>query len=246
MSLPDLTWQMIYGRLAWAIVLATVLIVLVPGTWRHSRRLPLAALGVMAVLAVLPGQASPAWTLGLAFQYPSGLLTACCLLKLLDRRRGVRTVCVLPAGLAAPLAIAGAALYLDAFGLISQGYYYAGFSAAGVPILAVLASLACAVAIVRGHNRRQALPLLGAFLLFSLLRLPTGNIWDAVIDPLLWGWAVIALAADGLRRLRRRLGGDTRLAPAPGLAADLPVLRAPGIDTYSPIKEHLRGNVSSN
>ena len=239
MSLPDLTWQMIYGRLAWAIVLATVVVALAPGPWRRSRSLPLAALGIMALLAVLPGQASPAWTLGLAFQYPSGLLTACCLLKLLDRRRGVLTVCVLPAGLAVPLAIAGTALYLDAFGLISQGYYYAGFSAAGVPILAVLATIACAAAIVRGRNRRQALPLLGAFLLFSLLRLPTGNIWDAVIDPLLWGWAVAALAANGLRRLRRRpLAGDTQREPAPGLAADLPALGTAGIDTYSPNKEH--------
>ena len=108
-----------------------------------------------------------------------------------------------------------------------------------MPILAVLATIACAAAIVRGRNRRQALPLLGAFLLFSLLRLPTGNIWDAVIDPLLWGWAVAALAADGLRRLRRRpLAGDTQREPAPGLAADLPALGTAGIDTYSPNKEH--------
>ena len=238
MSLPDLTWQMVYGRLAWAIVLAAVLIALIPGPWRHSRRLPLAALGVMALLCLLPGQLSPAWTLGLAFQYPSGLLTACCLLKLLDRRRGVRAVCALPPGLAAPLAIAGAALYLDAFGLISQGYYYAGFAATGVPVLAVLASAACAAAIVRGSKRRQALPLLGAFLLFSLLRLPTGNVWDAVLDPLLWGWALSALGAAALRRLRRLPAVPaTQLEPAPGLGADLPAMRVAGIDKYSTIKE---------
>lgn len=241
MSLPDLTWQMVYGRLAWAIVLAAVLIAVVPETWRHSRRLPLAALGIMALLAFLPGQAAPAWSLGLAFQYPSGLLTACCLLKLLDRGRGAGAVCALPAGLAAPLSIAGTALYLDAFGVISQGYYYAGFAAIGAPILAVLATIGCAVAIVRGRHLRQALPLLGAFLLFSLLRLPTGNIWDALIDPLLWAWALAALATAGLRRLRRNRQPaatiDARLAPAPGLAADMPAMSAAGIDTSSTIKE---------
>ncbi|MEH6435501.1 hypothetical protein [Massilia sp. DD77] len=240
MSLPDLTWQMVYGRLAWAIVLATLLTALVPGAWRHSRRLPLAALGLMALACLLPGQSSPAWTLGLAFQYPSALLTSCCLLKLLDRRRGLRGICALPPGLAAPLAIAGAALYLDAFGVISQGYYYAGFSATAVPILAVLASAACAAAIIRGRSRRQALPLLGALLLFSLLRLPTGNVWDAVLDPILWGWALVALATAALRRMRRLPAvHDTQPEPAP-------VLSVAGVDPYSTIKEQVSGKVSGN
>jgi hypothetical protein len=29
---------------------------------------------------------------------------------------------------------------------------------------------------------------------FMLARLPTGNLWDAVLDPVLWAWAVVVCA----------------------------------------------------
>ncbi|KAF1048185.1 MAG: hypothetical protein GAK34_02165 [Delftia tsuruhatensis] len=72
----------------------------------------------------LPGPASAAWHLGLAFQYPSGLLCGLCLVFLLP----------LPA--AAVLAALGTALYLDAFGLLAGGSYYAGFGPTAAPLLA--------------------------------------------------------------------------------------------------------------
>jgi hypothetical protein len=239
MSLPDFAWQVVYGRLAWAVVLASVLVALFPGPWRRRRGLPVALLAASLVLMLLPGQASPAYWLVLAFQYPSALLAACCLLKLVDGPQGGHALGVLPPGLAGALAVGGAALYLDGFGLLSQGYYYAGFSATGVPLLTVAASLACAWAIARGRHRRQAIALLGALALFAVLRLPTGNLWDALIDPLLWAWAVFALARAGLRKLRR-----APAAPVPPLeaATALPVLGVAGADTYSTSKEQVSGN----
>ncbi len=50
--------------------------------------------------------------------------------------------------------------------------------------------------------RQRAMPALwiAVLLLYILLRLPTGNAWDAVLDPVLWVW----LQMDALRRLRRR------------------------------------------
>lgn len=242
MSLPELAVQMVYGRLAWAVVLAAVVVAIVPGPWRSSRRLPAIAFAGCLCLMVLPGQLSAAYWLGLAFQYPSGLLAACCLLKLFDRRRGERGASVMPPGLAGALAVAGAALYLDAFGLTSQGYYYAGFGATGVPVLVVLASAACAFAIVRGRGLRQAVPLLGAVLLFSLLRLPTGNFWDAILDPLLWGWALATLVRSSLRKLRRLRAADAaQLEQHPGLATELPRMGVAGIEHYSTSKEHVSG-----
>lgn len=234
MSLPDLAWQIVYGRLAWAVVLAAAVFALLPLAWRRSPRLPVLLLAASGVACALPGQASPAWSLGLAFQYPSGLLVGYCLIKLFDRRERPRGVGVLPPALAMGLALLGIALYLDTFGLIAQGYYHAGFGPAAAPLIAVLGAIACAAAIVRGHARRQAVPLLGALVLFSSLRLPTGNLWDALIDPLLWGWALVALAAAATRRLRRVPGEAAAGAQAaPGLAADLPVLRAAGAESYS-------------
>jgi hypothetical protein len=234
MSLPDLAWQIVYGRLAWAVVLAAVAFSLLPLAWRRSRMLPVLLLAGAGIACALPGPASPAWGLGLAFQYPSGLLVACCLLKLFDHRAASRGARVLTPALASGLALLGAALYLDTFGLIAQGYYHAGFGPNAAPLMAVLAALACAAAIVRRRALRQAVPLLGALVLFSSLRLPTGNLWDALIDPLLWGWALVALGAAALRKLRRAPAESAPLPEAaPGLAADLPSLRAAGADTYS-------------
>ena len=149
---------------------------------------------------------------------------------------------------AAPLAIAGTALYLDAMGLLAQGYYYAAFGAVGAPLLALLGVAGCALAIVRGEGggqvRGQVLVLLGALLLFSLLRLPSGNLWDAILDPLLWAWAVVALARHALRRKARRA---KRLGAGSGAADDKlpdlqPLYAAGGIEHLSSSKEQVSGN----
>ncbi|MET0981412.1 MAG: hypothetical protein ABWY02_04885 [Telluria sp.] len=204
MSLPDLAWQIVYGRLAWAIVVTAMLVAL----WPAARRLPRAALAAVLTASVLsmalPGEASPAWWLGLGFQYPSGVLVGLCLLGLRARWQGEQTGAqagdFMPLSVAATIAIAGTALYLDAIGWLSQGYYYAGFGPVGAPVVALVGTAGCALALLRGRGGRQNVALLGALLLFTLLRLPTGNLWDAVLDPLLWGWALVTLARHAMRR----------------------------------------------
>ncbi|MFC4930681.1 hypothetical protein [Massilia sp. GCM10023247] len=238
MSLPDLAWQIAYGRLAWGVVIAAMLVAL----WPAARRLPRPAFGavlaVLALLMALPGEASPAYWLGLAFQYPSGMLLGLCLLGLHARWQGRAAGDFMPLSAAAAIAIAGAALYLDAIGWLSQGYYYAGFGPFGAPAVALAAIAGCALALLRGRGGRQNLALLGALLLFTLLRLPTGNLWDAVLDPLLWAWALATLA----RRAGRRIAGfpaRRKLAEAdPGLEPELPALRtAAPIEQFSISKE---------
>lgn len=227
MSLPDLAWQIAYGRLGWGIVLASVLVAL----WPAGKPLPRAARGAalagFALVVLLPGAASPAYWLALAMQYPSGMLLGLCLLGLRARWQGQAAGPRVPGSVAAAIAIGGAALYLDAIGWLSQGYYYAGFGPVGAPAVALIGTVGCVLALLRGRGGRQNLALLGALLLFTLLRLPTGNLWDAVLDPLLWAWAVVTLASRAVRRFRRaRAGRGPLVAPDADLADEVPALPA--------------------
>jgi hypothetical protein len=241
MTLPDLASQIVYSRIGWAIVAATVVCAL----WRGAA--PLARTGVAAILAgalalmALPGNLSPAWYLGLAFQYPSGLLVGCCLVRLTERWNGARRSAAMPPSLAGVLAVAGMLLYLDAVGFLTSGYYYAGFGGVLAPLVAVIIACACALTIVRNHGRGIASAVLGAVVLFSVLRLPSGNLWDALLDPLLFGWAIVALLAGALRRTGRRAAerspsshGDPD--PAPG-----PVLQPIAAEHFTSLKEQVGG-----
>lgn len=193
MNLPELSWQIAYGRISWAIVLAALVI----GLWPRSRAFPrtwlAGLLAGMAALMCLPGPASPAYWLGLAAQWPSGLLTGLCLAKLLTAWQGSSRQRMMTPGPAFLVALAGIAVYLDAVGLLSVGFYYWGFSALAAPMVALLLALAATVAAVRGSLPMHALALVMAMTLFAVLRLPTGNLWDALLDPLLWTWALVAL-----------------------------------------------------
>jgi len=232
MILPELSWQFLYSRLAWAVVLAALVASAWPPAWRLPRRALAAIVAASGVLMALPGSASGAWHLALAFQYPSGLLLGLCAVALLRRWHGAAAGPLLPVGAAAVLAILGTVLYLDAFGLLSRGWYYAGFGPNGAPLVSLLLGAASTWCIVQGRGREQAAALLGAVALFSLARLPSGNLWDAVLDPLLWGWALVTLVVALVRRVVRR---RAPLA-APVVALD-PALQAAGAESYSPIKE---------
>jgi len=232
MALPELAWQFVYARLAWALVLAALVVAIWPRAWRMPRAVVGGIAGASLLLMLLPGAASPAWHLGLAFQYPSGLLAGLCAARLHARWADRRDAALMPPGFAAVLAVCGTVLYLDAFGLLARGYYYAGFGL-GAAVLAVLLAGACALAFRRGHGRVQACAVLGAVALFSFTRLPTGNLADALLDPLLCAWALFSLGQTALRALLRR-GARPQVAALP---QDLPALRAAGAEPFSPIKE---------
>jgi len=204
MTLPEMTWQIIYGRLAWAIVAVTLIAALWPARWQLGRKMTGALLLGGVALAVLPGQASLAYWLGLAVQWPSGLLTGLCVVKLVLAWQGKRDLHVMTPMLALPLAVAGCILYLDAMGLVSLGLYYRGFGPLAAPLAGLIIAAACALAAMRGKAQAQALALLIAVVLFAVLRLPSGNLWDALLDPLVWGWALFALLRQGWRRLLAR------------------------------------------
>lgn len=246
MHLPELSLQIAYGRIGWAIVAATLAAALVGAvlrTSRPSRRLLACLLGGSLVAMLLPGTMSPAYWLGLAFQYPSGVLVGCCALRLAERWHGIRRSRAMPHALAGVLAVTGTLLYLDTVGWLARGFYYAGFGPVLMPALALLAAAACALAIVRGHARGPASALLFAVALFSLLRLPSGNLWDALLDPLLWGWAMSTLLVAALRKTGRR--ASDRIGTAEPAAGPEPI-PAPGLtplaaEHFLNVKEQVGG-----
>lgn len=206
MSLPELEWQFIYGRLAWALVLAALLAALWPRAWQLARSTIVFLLIGTTALVALPNEASVAYWLGLAFQWPSGLLVGLCLVRLHSAWQGERSNAAMPLGLAALIVLTGAILYLEAMGLISLSVYYWGFGPHGAPLAALILAVACSVAAVVGRARPQGLALLLAVVMFSVLRLPTGNLWDALCDPLLWGWALVSMTTGCWRGVRTRWG----------------------------------------
>ncbi|WBS03889.1 hypothetical protein OU994_06260 [Pseudoduganella sp. SL102] len=242
MTLPDLALQIVYGHVAWALVLVALLTACVPQVARRHWRAVAAGL---VVLSALPGTWSPAWWLTLAFQYPSGLLVGLSLVALERRRQGSAPRMVLPLAMALPLALGGAALYLDTFGVLALGLYHGGFGAVGAPLLGIAAIAACAFAIWRGHALQPALALLAGLLLYALLRLPTGNLWDALLDPLLWMWALGSAVAAGVRQAAGARVPAVQPAlpplqppqPAPLLAAEPVPAGAAGIEQLQTLRE---------
>jgi hypothetical protein len=96
-------------------------------------------------------------------------------------------------------------LLLDTFAWLPVSVYAWGFSSAAVGTMAVLVTLLLIAFASTGTNQSRS-DRLGAVLIivvltiFVLTRVPTGNLWDALIDPWLWAglqacWLVNALSA---------------------------------------------------
>ncbi len=199
MTLPDLVLQGTYGRLAWAVVFAAAFAALLPAALQRSRRAIPLLLATLMVLMLLPGQYSPAYWIALALQWPSALLVGLCLVRLARPWRASGAAEGMPLAAAATLALLGILLYLDALGLVRLGLYYWGFGPRAAPLVALALMALCAAGIARGRKPAQLFAMLGALTLFAVLRLPTGNLWDAVLDPLLWIWAVLSLAVKTIK-----------------------------------------------
>lgn len=193
---------------AWALVLAAGVLWL---TSRWAPRLRWSFGVLVAGVSVLPGTLSPAYWLGLAFQAPSltsALLALCYLLReagVRARRAGLHED-----GWPAWLVLGGAsvvlgwALLLDTLVWWPVSVYAWGFSPAAVALVALGLAL---VWMQWGQPGAMKTPLgvLGAALaLFVLTRWPSGNVWDALLDPWLWAGLQLAGLISGVRYWRRR------------------------------------------
>lgn len=197
-ALPTLWLQQLWLPLGWGLVLAALV------RWwggrvvagRLQRTLPWMLAVAVLLWAWWPGSLSVSYWLGLAFQAPSGLtvLLACIALWRAWRGTAAPAVAVPDAvdrigGIVVAtcgwvLALLGWVLLLDTFAWWPLSLYAWGFGPQALGWVTLASLLPLVVGGWRLPPAVYALPLV--LLLFVALRLPTGNVWDAVLDPWLW------------------------------------------------------------
>jgi len=185
-----------------------------------------------AFFMLLPGSWSPVFWLGMMFQSPSLLAVGLCAASLLRRfapyfnappRVGTAEVSEpTPRRTSHGVAVTrwqfgsivfgwalGLLLLMDVFALLPVHVYAWGFSSIALIFAAVIAiMLWLTIAKTDTFLSDFAVILLASLLLFALLRLPDGNIWDALLDPGLWIVLNFWLARLAWSRLRSMASGS--------------------------------------
>lgn len=207
MNLPELDTQALYLHTAWGVVLSAAAVAIVTRGQRDraARRRAAAACLVATALVAVPDDLSPIFWLGMAFQHPSLVLTGLAAIYLAHyfggRPAGTPPVS-LPPWPAATLAALGLALYAGTFLWLPYDLYqfgYWGYSAA--VLSSVLVAFWWAVAPSCGTF---CLVVALSALVHAATRLPSGNAWDALLDPMLFAWAAATTIAGAARLARRR------------------------------------------
>ena len=211
-------WVMRLGlTVGWALVLA----LLVAGlSWRLPLKIRRWMALALALWTMVPGPVSPDYWLGLAFHAPSltaMLLCGWCLQRVLfssgdSALSSPRTArlglspgpSAYLAGLLWALVVLGYLLLVDTFAVLPLQMYAWGFS----PMLLLVLLGLCLLPWLFGRYplAGKAAPLWlvsGALLLFAVTRLPTGNLWDALMDPWLWLFLQYLLVRNLYLRLRK-------------------------------------------
>ncbi len=197
-ALPDPAVMRLYLLLAWAVVLGGLACAWSPARYRAGALV--LAVG-LALWVLVPGTLSPDHWLGLAFQAPSLTTVALCGALLWRLRPGRLAPATGKAGWALVLlGIAlGYVLLLDTFAVWPWQVYSLGFSPGALLCVMALALGISVWGTGVGWLWRGLLP--GVMLAYAATRLPTGNAWDALLDPLLW----LVLHGLVLRALYRRV-----------------------------------------
>jgi len=208
--LPNGTVSWFALHLGWAIVLGSV--ALLVSSWLLPRyRWTLALLAL--VWTLLPNASSPAFWLGLAFQSPSLMSVVLCVNWLLGYaalRQDTSTRHTVTDSWSQNVllllgVLLGWGLLLDTLAWFPVSIYAWGF---GSMALALVLTMATLLWLLSGS--RTAALLLAVLAVFVLTRAPTGNLWDALLDPLLW----VALQLGYLLTVARRYWRARRLRAA--------------------------------
>ena len=180
--LPQAVFLPLWVKLSWALVASAVVLRLTyackPTLWPAA---------VVAVVMLLPRTDVLSGYLALAFQTPSLVLVAWALWCWADvlQLRGPMVTTPLPVALLGVLL--GWALVLDTLNywptFFNPQLYALGFEAAGLWCVLVTAA---AVLLWTEVPRRWVLSAVAVLAVYVLLRLPTGDVWDTVLDPFVW------------------------------------------------------------
>ncbi len=214
--LPAPTLILIALHVGWASVLGA------SAFWAGGRLHPVYRLGLSLLVvlwALWPGSASPTYWLGLAFQAPSLMTVLLCWLGLISlaqnkpakriSRSGAQTL-ILKIGVVMGIVL-GWVLLFDTLAWLPVSVYSWGFSAAAcaavIGVVAIVWAFGAGFTPWNTHHNVSFFLALGVMALFVLTRLPTGNVWDALLDPWLW-LALQAFAIRvGLQRWRGQRAG---------------------------------------
>lgn len=179
--LPQAVFLPLWVKLSWAVVVSAVVLRL---TSRLKASLWFAA--VVGVVLLLPHTPASGY-LALAFQTPSFVLMAWamwCWADVLQLRSPVVTT---PTSVAWMGVLLGWALVADTLNYWPAWFdlqlYALGFTSTGLWL--VLAATAVVLLWVQ-PPKRWVFSVAAVMAAYVLLRLPTGNVWDAVLDPFVW------------------------------------------------------------
>lgn len=214
--LPDPLAVRLAISIGWAVVLGVACF------WAGARLSPLYRWGLSLIVllwALVPGSASPTFWLGLAFQAPSLMTVVLCLLWVFSKvgRRPESAISGLSVwaldlkvALFAGVAL-GWVLLLDTLALWPVSVYAWGFSSAALGAVAILSvvvwTFGAGFKPRAVRSRVSAVVVLVVLALFVLTRWPSGNLWDALLDPWLWialQWVAFRV---GLTHWRERQAG---------------------------------------
>jgi hypothetical protein len=202
-ALPSQSWIHAWWLLGWALVAACIVKRLT------SRRL----FGfVVFILLLIPGPYAPLGYWVLAFQSPSVTLVvvAWWMLKTpIQSREFMHENTRIPVALWLCLVTLGWLLLLDQFQLWPHAWislFALGFEAAGFWIVLLLSLGLIGVTMRFTQDKPSKLvswhwQLMVVLGIFAFLRLPTGNVWDALIDPFIWMFAHVMLVSRIFKRI---------------------------------------------
>jgi hypothetical protein len=205
--LPDALAMHMYLRVSWLVLLllgATCLLRRAVARFGlpASRLLRMTPVALFMLLLWVPDDLSPAYWLGLAFNMPAMLSVLLCFglwreYTFSSQIDGAPLKGWLMAYLAGAVVL-GYLLLLDTLAMLPVQLYAWGFSPAALACALLVAVIPCVALnpLQRGYQWTCLMPV--ALLVFVFTRLPTGNVWDVLLDPLLW----VALQIYGVRKAR--------------------------------------------
>ncbi len=209
--LPTLEVQQLLHTAAWVAVLTWCSVRLLASVWGASAWLICSSAWVL----LLAWWSAPLSALGLAFQSPSLLtLCLCVMAAWADLQKPERQLFSSPpqvqatAVVWAVLVLLGWCLMLDTWGQLPTDIYLWGFERPALWWAWGLVGVWMLWATVQENltatwHGRAATCGLAAIALFVVTRAPSGNVWDALIDPGLWLYAHVQLwRAWGPQRTR--------------------------------------------